>query len=216
MKKILIVLSIFCFLAPTTQAKNKEQKPLAPEGSPLRAIQDLDRMLNSYHLGATTDEERKYNEELKKKVVNGTFDVAELCRLALDKHWQARTDGERKSFVDLMTRLLERKAIFSKEQSLGKKGKGDYYAEYATSRLMPPNETRAVVNSFIHIPKESLKIAIDYKLKKIDGQWKIFDVVVDDASLVNNYKYQFDKIINKDGYGDLVRRMEAKLKDLEQ
>ena len=67
----------------------------------------------------------------------------------------------------------------------------------------------------VHIPSEALKIELNYKLKKIDGGWKIYDVVVDGASLLDNYKYQFDKIIAKDGYSTLIHRMESKLKDLE-
>ena len=47
-------------------------------------------------------------------------------------------------------------------------------------------------------------------------KWKIFDVIVDGASLLNNYKYQFDSIIRKNGYEDLIRRMEAKLKTMKE
>ena len=43
----------------------------------------------------------------------------------------------------------------------------------------------------------------------------IFDIIVDGASLLDNYRYQFDRIIGKEGYPNLVRRMETKLKDLE-
>ncbi len=46
--------------------------------------------------------------------------------------------------------------------------------------------------------------------------WKIYDVIVDDASLLDNYRYQFDSIIRKGGYADLIRRMESKLKSIKE
>jgi ABC-type transporter MlaC component len=44
--------------------------------------------------------------------------------------------------------------------------------------------------------------------------WKIFDVIVDDASLLSNYRFQFDRIIQKGGFEDLIKRMEVKLVDI--
>ena len=56
-------------------------------------------------------------------------------------------------------------------------------------------------------------MGLDYKLKKA-SIWKIYDVIVDGASLLDNYKYQFDSIIKKSGYPDLVRRMRSKLNEM--
>lgn len=194
----------------------KKQTKYFPDGSPSRAIQDLDDMLDSYILDPQTDEQRQYNANLKKYVINGTFDIRELCRLALDKHWGERNGDEQNYFVDLMVRLLEKKAIFSKEQGQKKKGsKVLYKVTYEGDRFLNPDKTQSLARSMVHIPSEALKIELNYKLKKIDGGWKIYDVVVDGASLLDNYKYQFDKIIAKDGYPTLIHRMESKLKDLE-
>ena len=194
----------------------KKQAKYFPEGTPSRAIQDLDDTLDSYVLDPKTEEEKKYNADLKRYVINGTFDIRELCRLALDKHWGERKGDEQNYFVDLMVRLLEKKAICSKEQGQKKKGtKTLYRVTYEGDRFLNPEKTQALARSMVHIPSEALKIELNYKLKKIDGGWKIYDVVVDGASLLDNYKYQFDKIIAKDGYSTLIHRMESKLKDLE-
>ncbi|MDO8643803.1 MAG: ABC transporter substrate-binding protein, partial [bacterium] len=214
MKKTIILLLSFFLILSTVEAKTA----LAPKGSPKRAIQDLDERLNEYIIDAKTEEQKKFNLDLKKTIIHGTFDVAELCRLALDKHWQPLSQKERDGFIDLMTNLLERKAIFSKEQSLSKTNgrKEAYYLSYGESRLLPPDQSRALVKSTVTIPQEDIRIDIAYKLKIVSGAWKIFDVTVDGASLLNNYRYQFDKIISKDGYPDLVRRMSSKLKELEE
>lgn len=192
------------------------------EGTPTRAIQDLDDMLDSYILDAKTPEDRKYNAALKRTVIHGTFDIRELCHLALDKHWAEIKTSDQDYFVDLMLRLLERKAIFSKEQGQKKQKqskaeeKALYKLVYNGDKFTNADKTQAVAQSHVLIPSEAMKIEINYKLKKVGGAWKIYDVVVDGASLLDNYKYQFDKIIAKDGYPTLVHRMESKFKELQE
>lgn len=197
----------------------KKQAKYFPEGTPSRAIQDLDDMLDSYVIDPQTPEQKQYNEDLKTAVIKGTFDVRELCRLALDKHWAERTPQEQDSFVDLMIRLLEKKAIFSKEQGQKKaekkKSKTVYQVTYEGDKPLTAGQT-ALALSLVHIPSENLKIELNYKLKKEGNAWKIYDVVVDGASLLDNYKYQFDKIIAKEGYPNLIHRMESKLQELQQ
>lgn len=194
----------------------KKQAKYFPEGSPTRAIQDLDDMLDSYHIDPKTPEEKQYNDRLKRTVIHGTFDVRELCRLALDKHWTDRTSQEQNYFVDLMTRLLEKKAIFSKEQGQKKKKtKTVYQVAYTGHKFIGADENVALAMSHVNIPSQALKIDLNYKLKKMPSGWMIYDVIVDGASLLDNYKYQFDKIIDKEGYPNLVHRMESKLKDLQ-
>lgn len=194
----------------------KKQEKYFPDGTPSRAIQDLDDMLGSYIDDPKTPQEKQYNENLKRAVIHGTFDMRELCRLALDKHWTEITPEQQNYFVDLMINLLENKAIFSKEQGQQKKGtKTLYKVTYEGDKFLNDAKTKAVAKSLIHIPSETLNIGLDYKLEKTDQGWKIYDVVVDDASLVDNYKFQFDKIISKDGYPTLIHRMESKLKSLQ-
>lgn len=195
----------------------KKQAKYYPGGTPIRAIQDLDDMLESYVTDPQTPEEKQYNNDLKKAVLHGTFDIRELCSLALGKHWAERIPQEQDYFVDLMIRLLERKAIFSKEQGLKKKkSKSLYQITYSGQKFLDPDQTNALAMSKVHVPSESITVDLHYKLKKESGHWKIYDVIVDGASLLDNYKYQFDKIIEKEGYSNLVHRMEAKLQELER
>src|SRR6185295_7343537 len=146
------------FVIPPTA---KKQAKYFPEGTPSRAIQDLDDMLDSYYIDPQTPEQKKYNEDLKGAVIKGTFDIRELCRLALDKHWAERTPQEQDAFVDLMIRLLEKKAIFSKEQGQKKeekkKTKTVYQVTYEGDKTLVPDQT-AMAMSLVHIPSEAMKI----------------------------------------------------------
>ncbi len=209
-----IVITLVALLFLGSMEGGAKVKNYATEGSPTRAIQELDDMLDSYILRPKTDEERRFNADLKKKVLHGTFDIRELCRLALDKHWEELSGREQDHFVDLMTRLLEKKAIFSKEQGSSKGSKTAYFVTYEGERFLNPEKSTAVTLTFVRIPSENLRIGLNYRLVRADSLWRIYDVVVDDASLVENYKYQFDKIIREHGYEDLTRRMESKLKEM--
>jgi phospholipid transport system substrate-binding protein len=203
--------------APSTD-KNTPTTPsakpaAAPAGSPTRAIQDLEDKTDDYKTGANlTPEEKAKNVQIKHDIITGTFDIRELCRLSLDKHWDERSASEQTQFVNLMTQLLERKAILSKEQSKTRGQK--YYVKYLGETFLDPQKTRARVRSQAHVPKEQVTVGLDYKLVKQGGQWKIFDVIVDDASLVDNYKFQFNSIITKHGYPELISRINKKLSEM--
>ena len=107
-----------------------------------------------------------------------------------------------------MTALLERKAIFSKEQV--KDDSKPYQVVYKKEEFLDAQKNTAQVSTSLHVPTEKVDLGINYKLKKGAQGWQIFDVIVDSASLVENYKFQFDTIIRAHGYADLVARKENK------
>lgn len=191
---------------------------LAPVGSPTRAIQDLDGMLDDFKNGGNlSDVDRSFNEELKRKIIRGTFDIRELSRLALAKHWDAKSEAERNHFVDVMVTLLEEKALFSREQSAKKsKEGGKYRVVYRGEKFLNESKTKAMVKTVVLVPSENIDVKLNYSLTKNGSEWKIYDVIVDEASLMQNYRYQFNTIITKYGYEDLIARMTKKLNEIRE
>ena len=64
--------------------------------------------------------------------------------------------------------------------------------------------------------RETLEIPIDYRMKKIDGVWKIYDILVENGvSLVKNYRVQFSSILKNETPGQLIKRLEEKLAEQE-
>ena len=184
----------------------------APLGTPTREVQEIEVKMDSYKTGSNLSaEDKANNSKVKRDILNGTFDLRELCRLALDKHWGELSPTEQNNFVALMTDLLETKAIFSKEHT---KTQGKAYMVQYLGDTYSNEKTRAKTRTKVIVPKENVKVDIEYKMKKDTQGWKVYDVVVDDASLVENYRFQFDSIIAKNGYPELVRRMQNKLKEL--
>ncbi len=58
-------------------------------------------------------------------------------------------------------------------------------------------------------------VAITYRLRDVDGQWLVYDVVIDQVSLVRNYGAQFRRILDSSSFADLVQDLESKLRELE-
>lgn len=188
----------------------------APEGTPTRAIQDLDDTLESYKTGPhLTEEDAEHNRKIKSDILHGIFDIKELSRLALDKHWFPRTYRERNYFVNLMIDLLENRAILSKEQGQKKANAARVYSvRYLGDKYLNNDKTRALTKTSVYVKSENITVSLDYKLRKVGDQWKIYDVILDGASLGDNYKYQFDQIIMKHNYAELIHRMESKLGEI--
>lgn len=188
----------------------------APLGTPTRAIQDLDDKLDDYKTGDKLSEEDKaFNRQLKKDIIHGTFDIRELCQISLGRHWGERTAKEQDDFVQLMTDLLEHRAILSKEQGQ-KKAKSEqvYSITYRGDKYLNEEKTKALTKTNVYVKSEDINVLLSYKLKKMSDIWKIYDVIVDGASLGDNYKFQFDSIIKKDGFDDLVKRMRRKYEEI--
>ena len=155
------------------------------------------------------------NEKLKKpekmterrvelrRVVSEAFDFEEMSKRALALHWKKRTLEERQKFIPLFSDLLERSYVKKIES-------------YTDEQILYTDENidgdYAVVKTKI-ITKKNFEIPIDYRLFKKNDQWGVYDVVIEGVSLVNNYRTQFNRIIRKDSYEDLVKRMEHKQKE---
>jgi phospholipid transport system substrate-binding protein len=58
-------------------------------------------------------------------------------------------------------------------------------------------------------------IGVDYKLIQENGGWKVYDFVIEGVSMIRNYRSQFTKIIRKDSYEGLIKRLTTKINDLE-
>lgn len=226
MKRLLILLLMAALACSHSKAPEKQdggvlsapevRVPLTPDQiiPPLEAIKALDQKIESYKTGSQlTPADIEANKKLKADIIRGTFDIRELCKLSMDVHWEPMTEAERNNFVELMTNLLEKKAIFSKEQVRGE-GKA-YNVAYLSQEFLNQAKDRALVKTKVTVPSQKIELNIHYAMKLTPYGWQIYDVIVDDASLVENYKFQFDTIINKHGRPELEDRMRKKLQEME-
>ena len=184
-------------------------------GPPTNVVQTLDRRLSEYKIGKRLSEEaREFNRTLKHSILQELFDIRELTQRAMGRYWQERSDLEQKELVDLLTAVLEETSISAKENSAKRGEKADFDVEYMGDRPLNQQKGLAFAATVVHLLKENLNIKINYELKRLGDTWRVYDVIVDGASLVQNYRYSFHTLIKEHGYPVLVRRLRNKLNDL--
>jgi phospholipid transport system substrate-binding protein len=153
-------------------------------------------ILKDPRLRGDAREQQRY--EKLKTVLHERFDFAEMAKRSLGPEWNRRTAAEQAEFVRLFTDLLERaylKTIEDVEQVriVDQRVDGPY-AEV---------ETRLVDN-------KGVEFVVMYRLHNTGGDWKVYDVVVDHVSLVANYRTQFNRVLSRYSYEELIRRMKSR------
>jgi phospholipid transport system substrate-binding protein len=142
----------------------------------------------------------KERRELLKQILFTRFDFTEMAKRSLGANWRRRTPQEQEEFVRLFTEVLER-AYASIIES------------YTDENILYLNERVdggfADVNSKI-VTGKGEEYSINYKAHLVGNDWKVYDVVAENVSLVNNYRSQFNRVIAKDSYEELVRRLKDK------
>jgi phospholipid transport system substrate-binding protein len=141
-------------------------------------------------------EERR---QLLEKTVGARFDYQEMSRRALGAPWNGLSDEQKTEFVDLFRTLLTN-SYADKIETYS--GEGVQYLNERTDKEYA--EVRSKVLS------GKTEIPLDYRLINKGDDWRVYDVVVDGVSLVNNYRGQFAKILKASSYTDLVDQLRKK------
>ncbi len=144
----------------------------------------------------------RYDErqELIWQVVYKMFDFHEMAKSSLGKNWNTISIEEQDMFVGLFSSLVKQRYI----------GKINDYTDQEivyTKQLI--KENRAMVYSLL-IDKGT-KIPIIYKLKVKQDKWFIYDMKIENVSLVLNYRRDFASVIRKEKFAGLVERITEKL-----
>jgi len=135
-----------------------------------------------------------------RKIANEAFDLGETAKRALARHWQARTPAEREEFTQLFADLLERTYIAR-------------IAEYGGERIRYVGEALdgdvATVRARI-VTKTGTEVSVESRMHRRGDRWLIYDVLIENQSLIANYRSQFDRIVRSSSYEELVKRLKTK------
>jgi phospholipid transport system substrate-binding protein len=156
-------------------------------GAPLDSVKgNIDKVLDVLRDPALKGESGKKTKKQKiRSISDKMFDYSELSRRTLGQDWKKLNPAQQNEFTDLYKSLLEdayadkiinytdEKVAFSKENQLSEKT-----FEVQTTVLT-----------------KKADIPIYYRVIQKDGQWKVYDVVIEGVSLVNNYRNQFREIL---------------------
>ena len=136
--------------------------------------------------------------------IDKRFDFRAMAQRTLATNWKKASDAEKQEFTDLFGQLIQSSYV----------GKLEAYTnetvEYVTEKI---KGRKALVETLIITA--SAEIPINYKLYSKDGNWLVYDVVIEGVSLISNYRSSYQTIVKKEGFDGLMAKMKAKIKELE-
>lgn len=132
-------------------------------------------------------------------VILPVFDFAEMARRSLGSHWRRRTPEHREEFARLFTRLLER--TYTSRISAYNGQRTRVVGEEIDDRF-------ARVDTEI-VDRDGRRFKVAYRMHRVGepAKWRVYDVVIEDISLVNNYRAQFNRVINRKSFENLLGRL---------
>jgi phospholipid transport system substrate-binding protein len=137
-----------------------------------------------------------------REIINKVFDYEELSKRTLGRNWRNFSAAQQQEFMKLFSELLEKvyadrilaytdeKILFDRESDLGK-GKSEVQSQIVTA--------------------DGRQIPLYYRMFENGGQWKVYDVVIEGVSMVENYRSQFRDILSKNPPEELLNTLRKKV-----
>jgi phospholipid transport system substrate-binding protein len=197
MRKFAIIFS--ALVLPAALARGGDSSAGVPTDQVRATVNRVLMILKDPALNSAGAKEAR-RAELSKAILP-RFDFEEMAKRSLGAEWRRRTPAEQKEFVRLFTALLKDSYVDSIESYRGEKvvyrgesQDGDY-ADVGTKM----------------IDKRGQEFAIDYRLNLEGSEWKVYDVIIENISIVNNYRSQFQRILSRSSFAELLRRLSDKV-----
>lgn len=188
-----ILLSVACLLVAQTAAASPS---VGPRDAVETAVARFMKIVHSDQPGGAAERTAEI-----RNIVREMFDFDEISKRALARHWQGLQTEEQTEFVALFRDLLER-AYLTQVESVG-----DEQIAFLGESIDAGGV--ALVRSKV-LTKHGTEIPLDYRLHKLNGSWRIYDVVVQGVSFIASYRTQFDRVIRAESYGALRERLVRK------
>ena len=180
-----------------------------PSSSPMVELKksnaQLDKVLQKNKPNWSPEAELERSEV--KKLVGSFLDYGELAKRSLGKHWDKITPKQREEFVETLRQLVERSYLRQIH------GSPNYNIKYDKEEKQGQEATVDATLNTVARGKKT-KVALQYKMLWKD-HWVVYDVITDEQSMLENYRAEFNKIINRDGFDALLKKMKKKLDEKE-
>jgi phospholipid transport system substrate-binding protein len=127
------------------------------------------------------------------------FDFQKITQAAVGKHWRKATPGQKKALTEGFQQVLIRtyaKALLS------------YSDEKIRYLPVKPGKRKSTVTVSTEVREPGgPTVPVDYRMHNNGGGWKVYDVVIDNVSLISNYRSSFNTQIRRDGIDGLIRSL---------
>jgi phospholipid transport system substrate-binding protein len=151
--------------------------------------------------------EKEAQKEKLWVLIRQVFDFEGISMLAVGQNWKLFSPEQKKVFTDVFTTRLGN-SYLNKIQGSFNNEKVEFLSEEALSPAKYIVKTKII--------REVDSIPVDYRVRQVDGVWRIYDVLVEGVSLVANYRSQFNDILSKDSPDVLIERVRSQNLALEK
>lgn len=156
-------------------------------------------------------------EKKLRGIAESHFDFAEMSKSAIGYHWKTLTPAQQTEFVQLFTTFIE-DAYLSRIESYSVEKINQQIQSSMIQFIKQTSEgpDYATVYSTVVLQDRKNPIAVNYLMRDDGSEWKIYDITIDAISVIANYRNQFNRVLNNDGYDKLVSLLRQKIQGLQQ
>ena len=182
-------------------AAQPEQGPMAALKGP---VEEVIEILQDPRYKDEANEQEQYDRLWS--VVREIFDFEAIARGTLTRYrWEQFTPAQRDAFTDAFTEFLGNN-YFNQIQ-------GKYQNERVVfDQAMMRSETKALVKT--RILRDSVEIPVDYSMWTRGGRWRIYNVTIEGASLLGNYRNEFERVLQNESPDHLIATLRKKTENL--
>ena len=134
-----------------------------------------------------------------REVLAARFDFKEMAKRSLGNHWQS-VAARQQEFVSVFTNFIERVYV----------GKIDSLKDTKIAFVRERIEGGVAQVDTQIVPAKGDDFPMNYRLHLVGGKWKIYDMIVENISLVENYRSQFDRILASATFDELLKKLQEK------
>jgi phospholipid transport system substrate-binding protein len=195
---ITVAFTITLFVLVTSASADSNSKP--PKSAIKKLLGEIKQIVNKNNLSDVEKAENKKHSNIALSVLK----VPEISQKALGKYWSKHSEEQQKQFQTLLGNLFVHVAFPSS-------------AKFFTNLNIVYGKTRSkkdmMVVPLTVVHEKEGEVDIDFSLKQTEARWQVVDVILDGVSMRNNLRSQFYKILKKNDFKELVRRMKKKLQE---
>lgn len=149
-------------------------------------------------------EKQQERRKLLEDTIAKRFNFEEMAKRTLGKEWGKRSPEEQKEFASNFRTLLSKTYIGRIENYSGEKF---HYIKETTDGDYAEVKTQLDTGQSM--------VPLDYKMEKKSGEWRVYDIVIEGTGLVQNYREQFKRILNREGFDALAKHLRDKAKGID-
>lgn len=136
-------------------------------------------------------------------ILGALFDYDAMARRSLGKHWDGLSEAQQAEFTGVLRKLVQRNIEKNVKATLA------YDVAFVGEQEADPDTT--VKTKASSKSKREEPVTIDYVMHRVGDAWRAHDVITEGSSMVGGYRSQFGRIIAKEGFDGLLKKMRARL-----